>query len=228
MTGGARNDKRGPGTAMEHRIEKIGCIVMASGLSERYGKNKLLEKLDGREVILHAAGNLAEAGFRPLAVTRSPEVRALLDREGIACVLHEGARKSDTMHVGILGLDPDAAGWLFMPGDQPLVRPATLRRLAEQFFRSPERAVRLGSGGTPGSPVLFPAGCREALLAYTGDRGGAAVLKEKQIPCDLVEAEDPRELWDADTTESMERIRAAYGELREKGRLQTAGPVRSG
>ena len=120
--------------------------------------------------------------FMPLAVTRSPEVRALLDREGIACVLHDGARKSDTMHAGILSLDPDAAGWLFMPGDQPLVRPATLRRLAEQFVRSPERAVRLGSGRTPGSPVLFPAGCREALLAYSGDRGGVEVLKQGRVP----------------------------------------------
>ena len=28
-------------------MSTIGCIIMASGLSARYGKNKLLEKLTG-------------------------------------------------------------------------------------------------------------------------------------------------------------------------------------
>ena len=190
--------------------ETIGCILMASGLSVRYGKNKLLEKLDGREIILHTAGSLTAAGFRPLAVTRSVEIKALMDREGIVCVLHDGPKKSDTMHTGILHIDPEAAGYLFMPGDQPLVRPASLRRLAEQFFRCPERAVRLSCQDTPGSPVIFPASCRKALLAYEGERGGMDVIRREQIPCDSVQAEKEWELWDADTPEKMERIRKAY------------------
>ena len=67
---------------MKEENRTIACIIMASGLSERYGKNKLLEKLGGREVILHTAGSLAGAGFSPVTVTRSTEVKALMDREG--------------------------------------------------------------------------------------------------------------------------------------------------
>ena len=148
---------------MDREYGKICCIIMASGLSERYGKNKLLEKLDGREVILRTADSLTEAGFVPVTVTRSPEVKALMDREGIACVLHDGPKKSDTMHAGIRYAARDAAGYLFMPGDQPLVRPASLRRMADRFFRCPEHAVRLGYRDMPGSPVLFPASCREEM-----------------------------------------------------------------
>ena len=77
---------------------RIGCILMASGLSERYGRDKLLEKLDGREILLHTAGNLQAAGFRPLAVTRSKEVQALAEREGIDCVLHDGPKKRSSVH----------------------------------------------------------------------------------------------------------------------------------
>lgn len=191
----------------------IGCILMASGLSVRYGTNKLLEKLAGREIILRTADSLAAAGFSPLAVTRSPEIRGLMEREGIRCVLHDRPKKSDTIHIGILHTDPDAAGYLFMPGDQPLVRPASLERLAEQFFRCPERAVRLGCGTTPGSPVLFPAACREDLLAYEGERGGMDVIRQKGIPCDLVQAEAEWELWDADTPDAAERIQAVFARL---------------
>ena len=185
---------------------EIGCIIMASGLSERYGRNKLLEKLDGREIILHTAGSLAEAGFSPLAVTRNVEIKALLDREGIRCVLHDGPLKSDTIHTGLENLDPELAGYLFIPGDQPLVRPDSLIKMAGQFRNSPRRAVRLGFADTAGSPVLFPACCREKLLAYTGDRGGQVVLRAEEVPCDIVQAEFAWELWDVDTPESMEKV----------------------
>lgn len=194
------------------RTGEIGCIVMASGLSERYGRNKLLEKLDGREIILRTAGSLKAAGFCPLTVTRSGEVRALLEREGFACALHDGPRKSDTIHRGLERLGPDMAGYLFMPGDQPLVRPASLRKMAEQFMACPWRAVRLAWGDTPGSPVLFPAFCRGSLLAYSGSRGGLEVLKTEQVPCDTVQAEYEWELWDVDTPKNMEKIRIAFAE----------------
>ena len=164
---------------MPESKQEIGCIIMASGLSERYGKNKLLEKLDGREIILHTAGNLAAAGLGPLVVTRSSEVKALMDREGICCVLHDGPKKSDTIHAGLEHLDPDKAGYLFMPADQPLVRPESLKKMEEQFLRCPERAVRLSFGGTAGSPVLFPAFLRRSRRRWRFPRSA----RKEGCPC---------------------------------------------
>lgn len=198
---------------MSTMIRDIGCVVMASGLSARYGKNKLLEDLGGRPVVLCAVDSLRTAGFAPLVVTRSDAVATLMDREGVACIRHDGPLKSDTMHVGINVLPPDAAGWLFMPGDQPLARPETLQRLAAQFLTHPDRAVRLAYGDTPGSPVIFPAACRKALLAYNGDRGGMDVLRSERIPCDTVQAAQAWELWDVDTPEAMARVRKVYAEI---------------
>ena len=198
---------------MSTMIRDIGCVVMASGLSARYGKNKLLEDLGGRAVILRAVDSLEAAGLVPLVVTRSEAVAALMAREGIACVRHDGPLKSDTMHVGINALPPDAAGWLFMPGDQPLARPESLQKLAAQFLAHPDRAVRLAYGDTPGSPVIFPAACRKALLAYNGDRGGMDVLRSERVPCDTVQAAQAWELWDVDTPEAMARVRKVYAEI---------------
>ena len=45
---------------MKAGIQNIGCVVMASGLSARYGKNKLLEDLGGRPVILHTVESQTE------------------------------------------------------------------------------------------------------------------------------------------------------------------------
>ena len=195
---------------MTESIRDIGCVVMASGLSARYGRDKLLERLDGREIIRHTVGSLIAAGFMPLVVTRSEAIRALMDRDGVACVRPDGPLKSDTMRAGLESLPEDAAGFLFTPADQPLVRPASLKKLAERFLSCPARAVMLGFGSAAGSPVIFPAACRGALLAYRGDRGGKDVLREQNVPCDIVQAECEWELWDVDTPEEMARVREIY------------------
>ena len=194
-------------SATPDRTMDIGCIVMASGMSTRYGRNKLLEDLGGRPVILRTVESLISAGLAPLAVTRSEAVAALMRQAGVACIRHNGPLKSDTMRTGLEALSSSAAGFLFMPADQPLVGPDTLRRLTARFLENPSRAVRLGYGDTPGSPVLFPAACREALLAYRGDRGGVDVLREQRVPCDMVQAAHAWELWDVDTPEGMEALR---------------------
>lgn len=201
---------------MTARAGNVGCVLMASGLSARYGRDKLLEGLGGREVVLRAADSLRAAGLSPVAVTRSRAVLALMQREGVEVVLHDGPRKCDTIRAGLNRVPPDAPGVLFMPADQPLVRPSSLTRLLKAFERRPERAVRLGFGGAAGSPVLFPAALRADLMAYDGDRGGAEVLRQKHAPCDVVPAGDAWELWDVDTPEMMERARRLCRSLEDQ------------
>lgn len=180
---------------------------MASGLSRRYGKNKLLEMLDGKEVILHSAGHLQQAGLSPLVVTRSKEVKALMDGHEIRCVLHDMPLKSDTIHIGLENISREPAGYLFMPADQPLTQPETIRKLISVFLDDRKRAVRLGFDDHPGSPVIFPASMRRDLLAYRGDRGGIEVLRQNRVPCRIIQASFEWELWDVDTPEKMERVR---------------------
>ena len=199
--------KRSEKTMREVKTDGIGCIVMASGLSRRYGKNKLLENLDGKEVIRHTCEHLRAAGLKPVTVTRSEEVKALLEKNGFRCILHVLPLKSDTIHIGLENLRDDFAGYLFMPGDQPLVRPETIKKMADRFLVCRKRALRLGFGNRAGSPVIFPASLRGELMTYQGDRGGIEVLRQSGAPCGIVQASFEWELWDVDTPEKMEQVR---------------------
>ena len=111
------------------------------------------------------------------------------------------------MHTGIQSLGEEKAGFLFMQGDQPLILPGTLERLVREFLREPGTPIRLGYAGIKGSPVIFPAGLRQALLSYEGDRGGMEVLRRTGFPCRILEASHEWELWDVDTPDSMEKAR---------------------
>jgi molybdenum cofactor cytidylyltransferase len=89
----------------------------------------------------------------------------------------------------------DAAGWLVLPGDLPLVRPESLRRVAEAL--GSHEVVLPRHLGTRGHPVGFAPVCRQALLALRGAEGAAAVVKAHAAF--VLDLDDPGIVTDIDT-----------------------------
>lgn len=102
-----------------------------------------------------------------------------------------------------------AGGWLVLPGDLPLVRPATLRQVAGALAAGAEVVVPLYRGER-GHPVGFSAACGEALAALSGPKGAQAVAKARRVTA--LEVEDEGVLVDIDTVQALQeaerRVRA--------------------
>ncbi|MBQ6376164.1 MAG: nucleotidyltransferase family protein [Lachnospiraceae bacterium] len=205
---------------MNKQPEKtVGCIVMASGKGERFGENKLLARLAGREMLLYVIDAVRTAAFSEiLVVTRHSEVREIVrDAYGpadgcppVRCVLYPGGPQSETVKRGLSEmLSYDAC--LFAAGDQPLLRQESVSRMVETYRRrsaqenGPDPVCRLSFEGKPGNPVLFPARYYPRLMEIRGDRGGGQILKDGTIPVVCIEAEDPMELMDVDRKEDLQR-----------------------
>ncbi len=139
-------------------------LVLASGRGERFkasggAVHKLQALLAGKPVLQHT-----------LDAVRASGLRWHLEDAG-----HPGMGDSIAAAVGATA---DAAGWLVLPGDLPLVRPASLLRVADALAT---HAVVLPSyQGTRGHPVGFGADCRAALLALQGAEGAAAIVRARQ------------------------------------------------
>lgn len=92
-------------------------------------------------------------------MTRSEEVEALCNAQGVPVLRHAQPYRSDTVRLGLaalLGKEPALRGCLFLPGDQPLLTQQSVEALA--LTAAPDVIVRLcAADGTPGSPVLFGA-----------------------------------------------------------------------
>lgn len=93
-----------------------------------------------------------------------------------------------------------AAGWLVLPGDLPLVQPATLRQVAQALAGGAEVVVPLYRGER-GHPVGFSAACGEALAALSGAKGAAAVVKVHRAT--ELAVDDDGVLVDIDTVEAL-------------------------
>ena len=211
-------------------------VVMASGHSRRFGRNKLMEPISGRPMIaycfqnlsallyeMNAVGSLSETVQEsekkeklpisldaPIVVTRFPEVQELSKRYHFPAIMHNEENQSDTIRIALSSQEAkNWTGCMFLTGDQPLLSKESLRRMVLEFSKNKEHVVRLSYQGEGGNPVIFPKKYFEVLKNLTGDHGGGFLLKNGVIPLEeimKVSVEREYELFDVDSEDSLGRI----------------------
>ena len=166
-------------------------LVLASGRGERFTASgghthKLQALLAGKPVLQHtldavmASGlpwHLEDAGHPGMGDSIAAAVRAT----------------------------PDAAGWLVLPADLPLVRSDTLRAVADAL--GPHAVVMASYQGQRGHPVGFSAACRDQLLALKGNQGAAPVVRAQAAmnSVAVLELDDIGVVTDIDTMDDLAR-----------------------
>jgi len=171
-------------------------IVLASGRGERFRASggevhKLSARLADRPVLEHT-----------LAAVRASGLPWHLEDRG-----HPGMGDSIASAVRVTA---DAAGWLILPGDLPLVQPATLRRVAESLRGW--QAVQPVHAGVRGHPVAFAASNGLALMALTGEFGAAKILRALRDSGSVLdlEVDDIGVVTDIDTVDDLLRAEALH------------------
>lgn len=186
----------------------IGCVVLASGESVRFGSNKLLADFGGKPMLSHLLDILPES-LQTIVVTRSEGVKALAEGKGFACILHHEPEVRDTIRLGLEALqDTDAC--LFCVGDQPLISRVTLERMLNGY--QPERGMilRAGYAGNGGNPALFPRSMYPELMALGEGESGVTVIRRHMDHVVLEEVNDQWEMSDVDTPETLRMLESIY------------------
>lgn len=166
-------------------------LVLASGRGERFRASggqgsKLHADLAGQTVLQ-----------RTLAAVRASGLAWHLEDAG-----HPGMGDSIAAAVRATAT---AAGWLVLPGDLPLVRPASLRQVAQAL--AGQDVVLPFHQGQRGHPVGFGPACRDALLALHGPEGAASVVRQHQAGALRLELDDPGIVTDIDTLADLAAAR---------------------
>ena len=193
-------------TLYRQHFPRIGCVIMASGMSKRFGANKLMEDFHGRPMIQRALDATKGLFARRVVVTRHESVASLCREQGVEVVVHDLPHRSDTVRLGLEALgDLDAC--MFLPGDQPLLRRETVAMLLQSWKEEPECIVRPVYEDSEGSPVLFPAWAFPELKNLPEGKGGGVVIKKHPQALRRVSVANHFELADADTPETLELLR---------------------
>lgn len=187
---------------------KIGLVIMASGLSKRFGRNKLMEDLGGKPLIQWIFDATDDLFSKRVVVTRNNEVKDLCDKLNISCIIHDMPNRDDTVRIGLSALMDDVDYCFFTPGDQPLIDKATMSNLIKMAGEHNNEIVRLCFGETEGSPVGFPKSLFEELLNLPEGKGGNVVVKNNPARVHPVMANREYELWDVDTMSDLDKIKS--------------------
>jgi molybdenum cofactor cytidylyltransferase len=184
-------------------------VVLAAGAGSRYHgtRHKLSEKLDGDTVLERTLRNAIASGMSVVLVISEAliaEAKGLVAPRDMVVVDARSLRSQigwgmgDSIAAGV-SIRASATGWLVLPADMPLVRPASLRAVADALDQQPIAFAQ--HRGRRGHPVGFGAELFSELVMLKGDEGARRLLA--RYPTAAVELDDPGVLFDIDTVDDL-------------------------
>jgi molybdenum cofactor cytidylyltransferase len=185
-------------------------VVLAAGKGSRFkgSAHKLEQSLGDLSVLGRTLRSAIESHLPVVVVTtqalaaRAADVIAARDVVVVPQALAE-LGMSHSIAAGIAAR-ADAPGWLLLPGDMPMVRPATLLAVAAALEHHPVAYAQYQ--GRRGHPVGFAAELYSELMMLSGDEGARRIVA--RYPAIGVDVDDPGVLLDLDTEADLAAMRA--------------------
>jgi molybdenum cofactor cytidylyltransferase len=185
-------------------------VVLAAGRGSRFAgtQHKLAQPFGGNTVLGSVLCSALASGLPVVVVTiaalAAEAARHVAPRDVIVVRDEEAARGMGHSIAAGVSARPEAPGWLVLPGDMPLVAPATLLAVADAVAEHP--VVYAQHHGRRGHPVGFAAELLSELRQLSGDEGARRLLA--RYPAHGIELDDPGVLVDVDTVDDLAAARA--------------------
>ena len=184
-------------------------LVLAAGQGSRYqgSRHKLAEALGGSTVLGTTVRHAIETQLPVLVVTTAalaPLLMRQIATRDILVLSADDARRGmgDSIAAGVAERS-GAPGWLILPGDMPLVQPASMLAVATALEQHPVAYAQ--HRGRQGHPVGFAAELYSELIQLRGDDGARRVVA--RYPAHGQEVDDPGVLLDLDTVSDLDAMR---------------------
>jgi molybdenum cofactor cytidylyltransferase len=185
---------------------------MASGFSRRFGGNKLLYEIGGKQMFEYGLEALSTAKRQLAAENINLDIIVVTSYEKILKRAEEGGIKAEynsspedgitsSIHLGLadrdvdINPDPDIneakdiAGFMFFVADQPYMKAESIANLVRIFCNGNKGIASVISNGRRSSPAIFDKKYKSELLDLTGDTGGSSIIKRNQEDIAYVEVE---------------------------------------
>ena len=201
-------------------------VVLAAGSGSRFAGpapglgHKLAQPFAATTVLGSTVAAVRQSGLPFVVVTIPPLLGVASveadERDIVMLASEDGSEARSARGMGHsiaagVSARPHAPGWLVLPGDMPLVRPASLRAVAAALGE--HRIAYAQHGGRRGHPVGFRAELFAELAALHGDEGARRLI-DRHAACG-VEVADRGVLFDLDTVDDLAVLRALHARGRD-------------
>ena len=197
-------------------------ILLAAGMSKRYGMPKQLIKLGGKTLIRR----ILEAAIS----SRLDRIILILGHHSEAILEQLVDFKTDPrLHIGInpayrkgmshslrLGLEmarADFSSVMFLLADQPLLDAALIDQMLECFWTSDKDICVPVCGGRRRNPTLFSRRFYSQISKLHGDTGARHIIRSHPESVQAVEMDDPLCFFDIDTPNDLNKLKTLMPEF---------------
>lgn len=206
-------------------------VVLAAGRSVRFGagRHKLAQPLGASSVLAQTLARAIASHLRTVVVTTAAFVdiaRSSVATRDVVVLPEVGSDGAASLGMGTsiaagVRASPDSDGWLVLPGDMPLVQPATLLAVARALDH---HAVAYAQhGGRRGHPVGFAAELYPELAELSGDEGARRIIA--RYPAFAVDLDDAGILVDIDTEDDLDALRRGFVEPPSAPAASAVAPI---
>jgi molybdenum cofactor cytidylyltransferase len=194
---------------------RVSAIVLAAGTSTRMGQAKQLLPLGGTTVLAQTLDKVRSAGAAEIILVLGASAQAIRQQlppsllDGLRVVINHayGKGMASSLREGLAALDQRSHAALIILGDQPFIRPQTLRQIMDGYRRSGAKIVIPSYQGNRGNPVLLDRSVFSEVMALEGDVGCRAIFGNHLEAILKVEVEDKGVLLDIDDQDDYERLK---------------------
>jgi CTP:molybdopterin cytidylyltransferase MocA/HD superfamily phosphodiesterase len=183
---------------------KFAALIPAAGYSSRMGIFKPLLPLGKSLVIERTVSIFKGAGLEDIRVVTGYKEELLvpvLRRLGAKVIKNPDFSKGmySSIKAGVRTLDDTVDAFFLLPGDCPLVDPATIHALMRAYRRRHTFVVYPVSGGSRGHPPLISAHLRSLIENHNPENGLSSLLEDNVPIFQEIPVEDPNIHVDLDT-----------------------------
>ena len=208
---------------MEHDTKKpTAGIVLAAGLSSRFGTAKQLALFRGRTLLERTVETAVSSLLDRVVVVlghRAGQIRAthLIAFDHPKVDVIENPDFKDGMSTSVrMGLEHAARthpSVMFLLGDQPLIRPDVIDRLLSRFWASDKDICVPVFQGKRGNPAIFGRAFFDEIRSLRGDTGARGIIDaypDRVLP---IEISNPALFIDVDCREDLLRLEGHLDDL---------------
>jgi molybdenum cofactor cytidylyltransferase len=195
----------------------ISALLLAAGESKRMGATKQLLAVLQEPMLARSLKNLQCPGIGEIVLVLGHDHEKIretlhLDETTLKIALNNDFARgmSSSIAAGLSIVSPDSTGVLIALGDQPLIRPATITALIEDF-KSSKKGIAIASyKGRRGHPVIFSRHYYEELKNLSGVVGARSIIQRNPEDSVFIELDDNAILIDIDTPEDLNEVRRGF------------------
>jgi len=182
----------------------VWAVVLAAGMSERMGQQKLLLPWQGKTIIEVVIDHILAAGIDHILVvlgSHSKEIEQVLKINSLTICFNP--HFAEGMHTSVIcgfqNLPLSASAAMVFLGDQPFIPPAVINQVAQTWKESGKRIVIPVFMGKRGHPTLFDNTLKEEIITMDPGSGLRSIISRFSSEIREVHTNSPEINRDIDT-----------------------------